>query len=65
MTIFARNKAYCKHLSTSIIPLVCNTAQNKVTSDDNIVSILDWVDKTLSEVESSDSYNGTHDNQES
>jgi hypothetical protein len=30
-------------------------AQNKATSDDNIVSVLDFVDENLSEVKSSDS----------
>jgi hypothetical protein len=39
------NKA-CKTLSTAIIPLVCNMAQNKATNDDDdIVTILDCVEK--------------------
>jgi hypothetical protein len=65
MTIFARNKVHHAKLSSSIIPLVYNMVQNKMTSDDNIMSILDCVDENLSEVESSDNDNETGDNQES
>jgi hypothetical protein len=39
-------------------------AQNKMTSDGNIVSILDYVDGNFSEVESSDSDNEIGDSQE-
>jgi hypothetical protein len=39
-------------------------AQNKVTNDDNIVSVLDCVDENLSEVESSNSHNEICNNQE-
>jgi uncharacterized Fe-S radical SAM superfamily protein PflX len=56
MTKFSRNKAHFRSLSTSAIPLVCNIAQNKVTSDDT-ESSLDRVDENLSDVESSDSDN--------
>jgi hypothetical protein len=40
-------------------------AQNKVTSDDDIVSILDCMDENLSEVDSSDSDNEIGDNKKS
>jgi hypothetical protein len=39
--------------------------QNKVTSDDDIVSILDCRDENLSEVESDDSDNEIGNNKES
>jgi hypothetical protein len=39
--------------------------QNKVTNDDDIVTIFDCVDDNFSEVESSDSDNEIGDNQES
>jgi hypothetical protein len=55
MTIFARNKAHHKNLSTSVIPLVCSMSQNKATNEDDIVSVLDCADGNLSKVESSDS----------
>jgi hypothetical protein len=55
MTMFARSKTHPKNLSTSIIPPVLNMAQNTVTRDYNIVSILDCMDENLSEVEASDS----------
>jgi hypothetical protein len=61
--IKTRNKA-CKNLSTVIIPLLCNMAQNKVINDD-IVSILDCVDENISEVECGDSDDEIGDNQES
>lgn len=38
-------------------------AQNKVTSGDNIMWILDYVGEYLLEVESSDSYSNTENNQ--
>jgi hypothetical protein len=60
-----RNNANYVNLSTSITPLVCNVVQSKVSSDDDILSILDYMDENLSEVESSDSDNETSDNQES
>jgi hypothetical protein len=62
MTIFALNEAHHKNLSGSIIPLVHNVAQNTVTSDDNIASILDFVDENFLEVEFSDSVNEIGDN---
>lgn len=40
-------------------------AQNKATSNDNLVSILDCLNESLSEVESCNSDNETDSNQES
>jgi hypothetical protein len=40
-------------------------AQNKATTDDDILSVLNCVDENLSEVESSDNDNEIGDNQES
>jgi hypothetical protein len=48
MAVFARNKALHKNLSAFIILLVHNVAQNKMTSDKNIISVLN---ENLSEVE--------------
>jgi hypothetical protein len=57
ITILAGNKAHPKNCSNSVIPLVHNMAQNKAINDDNIASVLDGVDTSLSEAESSDSNN--------
>jgi hypothetical protein len=61
-TLFSGNKTHHKNISNSIIPLVHRMEQNKTTSDDNTVSILDCVDKNPSEAESSDSDNEIVDN---
>jgi hypothetical protein len=36
MIASARNAAHPKNLSTSVIPLLYNVAQNKATSDDSV-----------------------------
>lgn len=50
------------NLWNAIIPLAYNTAQNKAT-DDETVSLSDWADKNISEIERSDSNDKSDDNQ--
>jgi hypothetical protein len=50
-----RNKAHYKNLSTAVILLICNTAQNKEVNDVDIVLVLDCVEENISAVECSDS----------
>jgi hypothetical protein len=59
MMVYAGNKACPKNFPTSVISLLCSKAQNKV-SNDNIVSVLNCDDLSLSEVESV--YNETDEN---
>jgi hypothetical protein len=47
-----------------IIPLVHRVVQNEETSDDNVLSVIDYEDENFSEGESSDSDNEVGKNQE-
>lgn len=55
-------KAACKNLSTAVIPVVCSMAQNKVTGNNDIVSLLDSAVQNLSEVECYDGGDEIGDN---
>jgi hypothetical protein len=64
-TVFIRNKANSKCLSTFLNLQVCSMAQNKVTSDGDIVEVLGSVGGNFLEIVPSDSDSNIGCNQES